>query len=481
MKHRWSVRLTAAALCLAASVSAGWLWHVVTETKFEARARLACGADAFADADGPDGGEGSSGAVEELVLSTEVLASAVALLHDRGIPLSMASPFDSETDYVLNRMRVTRPDPAAPDEIQITCIAEDADETREILTAVVDAFVAGVNGGSVNGAPVNGTPPAAEDSASGESENERRQLARAVERQEHAVAALVEQLAVAKKAAEPGQSPEDLETQRLEARRAVADAEGRLDDAQRDFEKKISAEVVAARLSDGPLRTTVLERLNLARLRVDLRQQEDLLQKWSSVYGRRHPRIAEIRTTIEQLQKQIAQAPNDSGDPSQPLAESSPVMLVLNALEADLAAAQSAQQDLEGWLAVTQDRRNAEQELEAKLADARQELAFLHEENDRARKETDGARCDATSRAPVVVEQPTLAPDPIIPQAGLQIAVCCVAGMALYLLLLRQFCPRSEDAATDTRPARPSLSRRNRFLSQEEQQLARLKMLSAAQ
>src|SRR5258708_30975389 len=136
-----------------------------------------------------------------MLLSAEVLSNAAALLHDRGIPLSLASPFDSETDYLLNRLHVGRPDQGEPDEIQITCTAVDADETREVLTAIVDAFVAGLKG-----APPAPGESAYDETASDESENERRQLARAAERQEQTVAVLVEKIAAASGTAEAAQA-----------------------------------------------------------------------------------------------------------------------------------------------------------------------------------------------------------------------------------------------------------------------------------
>lgn len=471
MKHRWSIPLAAAVLCLAVSISAGWLWHTLSETNYEARARLTWAADPFADADGSGSGETAQGAIEELVFSPEVLTSAVALLHERGVLLSLASPFDSETEYLLSRLHVDRPDQGGTDEIQITCAAADPDETREMLTAIVDALLAGVKAPR----PETGEP------ASEDSENERKQLARAIERQERAVAALGEQIKTAKKAAEPVQDPQALESELHEARRTLSLAEGRLDEAHHDFDRKLPAEAVAARLADGPVRTKILERLNLSRLHDELRQEQELLEKWSSVYGRNHPRMTEIRGKIEQLQQQVARFPAEPADLSQTLTDVSPLLLVMNALESDLADAQSAQHDLESRLAAAHDARKADQALEVKLAEARQELAFLHAENGRIRRQIDDARHAATRQLPTVIEQPTLSPDPIAPRAGLQMAVSCVAGMALYLLLLRQFHPRRQDAAARTRKTSPLPARRKRFLSQQEQQLARLKMLSVAQ
>jgi hypothetical protein len=155
------------------------------------------------------------------------------------------------------------------------------------------------------------------------------------------------------------------------------------------------------------------------------------------------------------------------------------------------------------------ERFGARQELEAALGDARQELAFLHGEHDRVRRQIDSTRHEQNSFVPAVIEPPSLSPDPVKPRAGLQMAVSCVAGMALYLLLLRQIrsrilapAERAEPRITSPPFARapvqgtaPALAlapplvqipdlavptpRRERNRSQDEERLARLKMLSS--
>jgi hypothetical protein len=409
------------------------------------------------------------------VLSPEVLSAAAALLNERGVALALDSPFDSETDYLIGKIAVERASRGEPDEVQITCTASDADETLQMLTALVDAYLA----------TAKNALPASDGVASEELEIERRQLAGAIQRQERAIVTQAEQLQMMKEAdddaAGAGDDPQALEAALNEVRGLVQEAQKRLDEARRDLERKLPAEVVAARLAESPARTKILDRLNLARLTDDLHQQEALRLKWSSVYGRNHPQMIEIQGKIEQLKQQVAGLPVESQAVAAAVAASTPLSLVLTALESELAQRTTAENEIEMRLAARLDRLNAQQELEMKLGEARQELAFLHGEHDRLRYRADGARHTLDSRLPSVIEPPTLSPDPIAPQAGLQMAVSCVAGMALYLLLLWQIRTRLT-SPPEQRPAPKTpapAARRQRFRSQEEQQLARLKMLSA--
>jgi hypothetical protein len=468
MTNRRALRVTAGLVCLALSAWAGWVWHAYSDNEYEARARLTGAIDLISDDSSDDEDEALS-STEELVLAPEVLSTAAGLLHDRNVPLSLASPFDSETDYLLNRTHVTRPVERGADEIQITCTATGGDEARQMLTAVIDAFIESRRAarGTAGGA------------ASMESGAEQRQLARAIDRQERMVNELVSQLRNADDTGVADSGTDTAEKAAAEGRQRVAETERRLDAAQQDFEQKVPADTVAASLPEGPVRTAILNRLTLIRLCDELHHEEMQLEKSAAVYGRNHPRMAEIRERIEQLQQKILRFPRATAEGAQGPADSSPVLIVLDALESDLADVEGAQQELEQQLAAACDRLTVQQEMEAKLTEARQELAFLRGEDDRFRQQAEDARREDERRFPVVVDEPALAPAPVAPRAGLQIAVSCLAGMALYLVLLRQLRPRSHaDAPVEHEPLRSS--QRPRFFSQEEQQLVRLKMLSAS-
>jgi hypothetical protein len=180
----------------------------------------------------------------------------------------------------------------------------------------------------------------------------------------------------------------------------------------------------------------------------------------------------------------------------------------LSELESHLADARATEAEIDRRTIARNERIGARQELEAALGDARQELAFLHGEHDRVRRQIDSARREQMSLAPSVIEPPSLSPEAIAPRAGLPMAASCVAGMAVYLLLLRQIRPRflAHDVPAEppagSRPftrisvqgtARPlalapplvqipelpiptAPGDRNR--SQDEERMARLKMLS---
>jgi DNA repair exonuclease SbcCD ATPase subunit len=348
-----------------------------------------------------------------------------------------------------------------------------------MLTALVDALTAAArnNRSSMAEAPATAF------------ETERRELAGAIERQTRAIADLVEQLEKIRTAAaveRDADGPTALDDQLAEARRAVGEAAARVDSARRGLERNVPADVVATRLPDSPLRTKIIDRLSVERLRSDLRAHEALLAKSSSVYGRNHPRMAELRETTEQLRRQVAGFPGAPGDVSDGTGKPAPEELVIGALEAEHLSMQSRENDIAARQAARNQRLDAQQKLETQLGEARQELAFLHGEHDRIRREIDTARSEETARLPAVVEPPTLSPDPIAPSAGLPMAVSCVAGMALYLLLLWQLRSRHEHAPVVARARRQSPKtpaperRRGRFRSEEEQRLARLKMLSGA-
>jgi hypothetical protein len=474
--HRM-IPFAAAGLCLGLSLSAGWLWHTLSESTFEAHARLVPRVGLSADPELQDDREPGAVAIEDELFAPEVLSAAVALLHDREVALAMATPFDSEADYLFERLHARQVDEDSS-EVKLSCTSADGDEALQMLTALVDALTAAARNSQSSTA----------DGPAAVRETERRELAAAVLRQDRAIAEQVEQLEKTRAATaleRAADGPTALEDQLAESRRTVGEAAARLDSARRDFERNVPADVVAARLPESPLRTKIIDRLSVERLRGDLRQHEALLAKSSSVYGRNHPRMVEIREKTEQLRRQVAGFPGAPGDVSDGTGKSAPD-LVIGALEAELLSAQSRENDIAARLATRSERLEAQQKLETQIGEARQELAFLHGEHDRIRREIDSARSDETARLPAVTEPPTLSPDPIAPGAGLPMAVSCVAGMALYLLLLWQLRSRHEHAPVVARvprqpPKTPAPERsRGRFRSEEEQRLARLKMLSGA-
>lgn len=467
MKRSRFVTLAAAVVCLAGALSAGWLWHSRSETMYEARARLVLQGDDSAADDAQQDDEPESLSAEEIVLSPEVLATAATLLRERGIPLAAASAFSSITDYLVDRTCAVRETRGKRDEVQITCLTHDANESLQILSAIIDGCLAEARGSSNDSS----------DAARGGSGAEQQRITAAIERQDHEVAVLTERLKAAKEAAggPGGDDRTALEARLMQARRERSSADKHLDAARQDVEKKLPAEVVAARLPE-PARSKILERLNVARLKDELHRQRVLLEDSSHVYGRNHPRMAEIREKIATLEQQlsavaaatVATGSDDQNGPS----------MVLGALELELADREADEQELETRLAALQAHLTGQRELETQIGQAREELASLHGTHDRLRQKIDAARREEADQLPTISEPPTLSGASNLVELGLHMAVSCGAGLVVFLFLYRQIRAR-EKAATRAAPRAPaSTVRRERFFSQEEEQLVRLKMLS---
>ena len=453
---------------LAVSLSGGWLWWTLSQTRYEA---LAVVQAAFAGDPRGDGSQ-SDASIEGALLNPDTLSAAASLLQERSVSLPLVSPFDAEADFLVDHIHVECDPCGEPGDFRIACRAEDPDLALQILSAVLDAWFA---------AEANAARPAP-DSATGEAQTERRQIAEAIQRQERDINAMVERLKGAGDPAALGGADElaRLEGELIERRRVRIEAERQLEEARRDLiEKKVPIEAVVSRIAEGPLRNSILERLKLARLHEDLQSQKALLAKWSSVYGKKHPRMAEVRARVELLDRQLSSAAIElAGFADRAIGADLP-SLVLEPFERDLAARKAAEGELNERLDALVERLTARQEIETRLGEARQELAFLHGEHDRVRKQIESSRRDETARTPQLIEAPALSRDPIAPQASLPIAASCLSGLALLAIVLRQFRAwrQAEPIAVKTAAAPPP-ARRERFRSHEEQQV-RLKMLGA--
>lgn len=468
MKGSRFVAVAAAVVCLGASLWAGWVWHARSETTYEAHTRLVLQDDDSAADDAQQDDEPAPLSAEEIVLSPEVLATAATLLRERGIPLAGASAFSSVTDYLVDRTCAVRETRGKHDEIRITCSTHDANEALQILTAIIDGCLAEARGSSNDSG----------DSAGGEWGAERQKIVAAIERQDRDVAGLAERLKDTKEAAggASGDDPASLEARLVQARRERANADERLDAARLDVEQKLPVEVIAARLPE-PARSKLIERLNVARLKDELHRQQVLLDDSSHVYGRNHPRMAEIRKRIATIEQQLSAmnattaveiASDDQPGPS----------MVLGALELELTDKEADEQELETRLAALQARLSGQQELEAQLGLAREELASLHGTHDRLRQKIDAARREEAGNLPVVAEPPTLSGASNVAELGLHMAASCGAGLVVFFFMYRKI-GTPQNAANCAAPRVPaSTVRRERFFSQEEEQLVRLKMLS---
>jgi uncharacterized protein involved in exopolysaccharide biosynthesis len=478
--------LTTAALCLTFSLAAGWLWQSLSTPKFEASAKLVIANGSAADerAGKPASDDGSDAAVEvppvdeASVLSPDVLSAAANFIAERDVRLSLASPFDSVTDYLLERIRVGRPAHATLEEILITCSATDGQEALQMLSAVVDACLETATSALRCGAACK-----IDEQQTIELQMECDQLAGAIEQQQQIILEMAAQLEVVRAAAASAidNDPIPLEAELVHARRVLGDATVSLADARRDAENRLPAEFIAARIADVPARTRVLERLNLAKIRNELDQQEALRQKCSAIYGRNHPRMAELRQHIESLEQQVSVFSAGERDQPADATGASGAAIVLAALENETVVLKAAEQELQTRLAAAQQRSHQQHELETQLSASRQDLEFLLGDHDRICKQIDGSLRNQASHLAWLIEPPALSPDPIAPQAGLQLAVACVSGMALCLVVIWQL--RSLSRISAAKPAAPAKNRAaggySRFRSRTEEQLIRLKLQSA--
>jgi hypothetical protein len=245
------------------------------------------------------------------------------------------------------------------------------------------------------------------------------------------------------------------------------------------LENHIPVDTVAARIADLPTRTRVLERLNLTKVQDELQRLSDKRVRWSKFYGRNHPKMAELDETIGTLERELAGFPLDDPDQVGRQAGASPAEIVLAAFETESSRLEQSELDLTQKIDGQQKRQKRQQELELQLGGARQELAHLQNACERSRKELTAARYVHPELETLVRSAPALVGEPMGTRTGLPMAVCCVAGMALYMTLLwqirRKWFPTGRTAAgAAARP--PAAPRNERYRSQEEEQLLRLKL-----
>jgi hypothetical protein len=460
-------------LCLTVSLSAGWLWHSFAEFQFAAAARISLAGDPFSS--NPDSTGRPAAAAEDRILNPDILAAAAGLLADRNVALSLDSPFDSVTDYLLDHTQIVLPENGDSDDVRLVCRANSPDEALQMVRVIVDACLSAAEA----------SLPALPASRADETSAERKQLADAIVRQQLGIEAMTAGLQELRVAGQSQDDPVVLEAEYVAARRTADESHHRMDQARHELESQVPAEAVAARITSIPVRTRTLEQLNLLKLKDELVRQEGLRQKWSAIYGRNHPRMSEIRQKVESLQHQIGGISAGTSGDGAAGAEASPAAIVLSAFEAEAAELAAIEQKLEARRNAVRERLSEQQELETRLADARQELTFLHGEHDRLKRQNEGGRRDVQSRLPKVIEPPAAAASQSGPRTGLPMAVSCVAGMSLYLLILWQFralpqAARSPGVDLPTVTLKPvSGPRREQFRSPAEEQLMRLKMLSA--
>lgn len=480
--------LCAALVATPLSFGGGWCWNRSCEPEYRASARVSIPSSivtcfpAALPASNP----------EESLLSPEVVAAAADLLQEREIPLPVESRFDSEIDYLLNRLDARRTSDGDRVEIELLYRTPDAERAVAVLTAVVDAGVRALQS----------LAPEIADTGEDDRNRERAQLADAFEQQQTRVSELQERIAAGDR--EPVDSENAagslraLATSFEVARSHRIEAEDQLALAFRDVRAGVTVEQILARLPDGPAWSETRDLLGAVLLRDEIRQLEVAQEAAAALYGRNHPRMVGLRTQLEQTRQKISiqaggaleatviQASMNDFDGG-PQANTQPVTaLLLKVLEEKASQANVAEQELEQRLASANAAREERQSLEPQLADARQEMAFLQREHERVRQEIAAARHHAEGQCVSISEPPLLSSETIVPSLPQHLFWAGCAGILVSGGSLWQF-QRSpgQRSRVQRSPAGRPLSAAapyraqvyERYHSQQEDNLARLRRL----
>jgi hypothetical protein len=456
--------LIVAITALPLSLAAGWYGHTCHEPQFIAHARISIPAAAGIRPPG----DSALPNLEEMLLAPDVVTAAIDLLAERGFVLPVDPAADSEVNFILNRTDTTCQRHGDQDEIDIHYRAAKGEMALATLSAIADAGIHALR---------SNIPPV-EDPAAGGRERERVQIAKACEDARRQVADLQKQIEK-RDAALPGSPATDRPRQALEAefenlRQRRVDAEDRLADARRQIRAGVDVAAIMADLPEDQDWGALRESLTALQWEAELRQKVAACDVAASIYGRNHPRMTRLQGEADALRKKLsalkpAQSGNSSAAP--PLASD----VILNALEVLWQQAATAEQGAQAQLEAARAARDQQQGLEARLADARQELAFLNTEQERIEHEITEARREVESRLPGLAGPPTLEDEPVMPALTAYLLWAAAIGIALAALFWR-LAGRIGSRREPSRAVRV----RGRVISREEDNLARLRRLKPA-
>lgn len=452
-------RRGAALLALPAALLVGWVWQTQTEPVYVASARLALrGAETP-----PDGS--SRVPVEEQVLSSEVLMATADLLRQRSAAIPLDSPLDSETEWLLDHIRVALEDDVAARVVRISSSANRPDLAVALAAAVADSAVCHL------GAAPSGTPDADHDRG----QTELNQIDAAVDRQRSAIEALNQALAADAAGAAALEHEFAAQTSAVEtSRRVRAEADARLFDVRVALAGGTSPEQFVAGLPRDAAGDAARDLLNHTRLARQIAELQATLQAAQATYGRKHPRIVDVQAQLARLREQM---PATAAHDQQSFTGSASDAL-LGHFDRRALEAKSAQERMEQQLAQTTEKRVARQQRDAELASASQELEFLVGEKNRLQRELGEIRDTRTAGQPVLIESATLSPEPATPSLWKFLSISGAVGACVTAWLWSRCRPASAHAAVP--PPRSPVRARQRFRSQQEQTLTKLKALSGA-
>lgn len=457
--HSHARRLLGVAL-VPAAIAVGYAWHGTIEPDYAAHARISI-PESLA-------GELSKLPVEDACLSTEIINVTCDLARERGINLPLASPLDSEIEWLLDHLHAVRDDAAAGMLVQFGCTTADSELSVQILTAAVDAALRSL------------TParPPATDEAAASCNAELQQLAQAAARQREKIAALEAAAAPPANGAPAQAAPTDAELESLksalaQAAREHVDAGSRLTAVRAGLAAGTTAEQIVAGFPHDAAANGLRDLLHHAQLVRDLHSQEAALQAAAAVYGRRHPRMVELNGRIGRLREQLAAVPADQLAAAP--AQASPAELLTQALEHRATQASAAEAELQQRQAAALAVREERQRHDAELTAARSELTFLEGEQNRLHLEAADARRNEAAQTPSIVEPPTLAVEPVGPPLWRTLAIAAAVGAGLAAWL-RRTSPsadvRGAAAAKASAEPRPAAAR---FRSHDEERLLKLR------
>lgn len=468
--------LCAAVAATPLSLAGGWFWNRGCEPLYVAAARISIPVAMTNAAPG----RYSMPSPEESFLSPEVVAAASDLLHERGIGLPAESRFDSDVDYLLERL-VARCDRVGERvEIELAYRTVDAERAVPVLASVIEAGVRSLQSLSPE------TANSGDDTLGPEKI-----------RLETALAAVESQIAEMEQRT-AGEEPDRFDpvqvartirelTESLDRARAQRmEAEDQLALASRDVRSGVAIEQILIDLSKSGSSAKADDITDASSLRVELQQIERTLETASAVYGRRHPQMVALRNQLDEVRRKLAEEagiltsipamPESPGTDEPDSVRTTVAGRLLKSLEDKVREATEAEQAIEREIERDQTEISARQRDDAGLTAARQEVQFLQSEHKRVCREIAAERQNAQGRCVTISEAPMLLPETIAPPLTRHLLWSGLVGVVVSGCLLRQFRKsRVDQPASRGLPPRPEGA--ERYRSQQEDNLARLRRL----
>jgi hypothetical protein len=399
------------------------------------------------------------------VLTPEVIARTLDLLEARQIAVTPDPVRLSLSDTLLDRLRIDPSVNPGSQEVVVRYRTAARDEAATVLAALLDAVVEVSRSQSLTQEMT---------AASAADEAELAQFDDAVARQRllvNAAQSRVQEFSIEQAALRASQEKlKSLGQAAAEVQRRRIEAESRFRQAEQDVASGIPAELLAARLPAGELRTVVTELFAREDRRREIAEGQARLQQLAKVYGRNHPALQEVQTRLQQLAREVADAAESNGG----LAGTSRGQLLLEALRSAWSEAQASEDDLQSELAAETRIAETEQAATRALSEHQSELAFLESERARVQQRLEKRRRALAAGTTTILHPPALAPEPVSsgswPSLLLGGGVGCVCCVSVLWSAFRR--RRREKDLSSPLQARASY---RRFLSHEERQLVRMK------